>query len=153
MGRIAVRDPAVRRGLALAGLTRHHLGILRTWRRVCEAALDVIVDELLPRDHRLTAERPRSCLRELASTMLAGRVDDAYVAARRHAGQGCHHGGGLDDGGALAMYETVRRVFVLAVRGAGADPEAQATFEEALGRLIQIDVALLVTGTPLMAPV
>jgi methyl-accepting chemotaxis protein len=92
-----------------------------------------------------TVERQRPLLTGYVLAMFAGRIDDGYVAHRRKVG-GIHERIALDSSRYVAMYEVLRQVLTEAVRQAGATRSERDRFAEALGRLFQLDVALVTTA-------
>ena len=77
--------------------------------------------------------------------MFDGRVDDAYVADRR-TGSEVHDWIDLDAHWYVAMYKVVRRLVSECVAGAGATRDEREAFAAAFARLVQVDVALVVTA-------
>jgi methyl-accepting chemotaxis protein len=155
-GCIAVSDSTLGERIAFLGLTERDLGIVSGWRDVCCATTDRLVDEFYA--HIATSRTPKSILERHSSverqrpmltryvlTMFDGRIDDAYAAYRRRVGQ-VHDQIDLDSNWYVAMYEVIRRVLNEAVAAAGAAPEERRVFEAALSRLIQLDIAMVVTA-------
>ena len=155
-GTIAVTDPALRERIAFLGLTERDLGVIAAWRDACAAATDRLVDEFYahilgartPREiltRHSSVERQRPMLTRYVVTMFGGVVDDAYVAYRRRVGD-VHDRIDLDSDWYVAMYEVIRRVLDETVAAAGATPEERRAFAAALGRLVQLDIALVLTA-------
>lgn len=151
-----VTDPAVRERIAFIGLTTEDLGVVQTWREAASAALDQLVDEFYAHiggtaatqailKQHTTIERQRPMLKRYISTMFEGRIDDAYVAGRRHVGA-IHDRIDLDSNWYVGMYEVIRRVLDQAVVAAGATEREQRRFAAALSRLIQVDIGLVITA-------
>ena len=150
-GAITVSDPSVRERLAFVGLTEDDLGALARWAPACTAAVERVLDALDARARRaagaaaapdLAAQR-RALLRGYVLAMVAGVVDDGYVAHRRRAGR-LHDAAGLGPDWFAATYAIVRDGFVREVRAAAPPAEELAAFEDALSRLVLADLALLV---------
>ena len=153
-GTLAVTDPAVAAGLALIGLTAEDVGVLAHWAPACARHGDRIAATVFARAtshplpasmldaHLPAAERTPLLVRHVAS-MLGGRIDDAYVAARRRAGE-TQDALGLQAHWAIALYEVLRRAIGDAVAAEGATDAEQRRFGQALARLVQLDIGLVV---------
>ena len=155
-GQISVSDPAVRERLAFIGLTEEDLGVVAAWSAACESALDPLVDEFYTKvlgtqttrdilNRHSSVERQRPRLSAYIRTLFQGRVDDAYVEYRRRVGA-VHDDIDLDSNWYIAMYDSIRRVLLGAVRAAGARGAELDRFSTALQRLIEVDMALVVTA-------
>jgi methyl-accepting chemotaxis protein len=155
-GTISLDDPAMRSRIEFIGLTEADLGVITTWGDVARGACDHLIDEFyghIQRNHttrgileaNTTIERQRPMLTRYVLTMFEGRVDVAYVAYRKKVGE-VHERIDLDSNWYVAMYEIVRRVLTEAVRKAGANHREIETFSGALGRLIQLDIALVTSA-------
>ena len=148
--RIAVSDAAVRRRLDFIGLTDDDLTVLAAWGDVARHAIPPLLAELERRAAQAPSADPqrplprhaRRLLGGYVQAMLDGWVDDAYVAHRRRAGR-LHDAADLGADWYAAMYEVVRRTLVAAVRAAQPGAAELARFEDALARLVLVDLALL----------
>lgn len=153
---LSVSDREVRTRLEFIGLRAEHLGIIAVWQAPCERALDELIDRFydhmlaLPEtraiiDRHTTVERQRGLVTPYFRTMFSGIIDDHYVAYRRRVGK-VHDDIDLDSAWYVAMYEIIRLVAVDAVRKAGARRRDVARFSDAFGRLIQADIAMVITA-------
>jgi hypothetical protein len=134
--RIDHDDPELCREVVRVGLTEPDLALLAAFRGPCEAALDALIEAFYAHAGRAaaaSAHPPR--LRPHVMAMLAGRLDAAYLASRRHAD--------LAPAWPADTYEVIRRLFVTAVIATGAGPAERTAFAQALDRLVQLDLALL----------
>jgi methyl-accepting chemotaxis protein len=155
-GSITVTDPETRARLDFLGVTPADLGSVAAWKPVCAAACDAMVDafyakitgerrtDAILRAHT-SVERQRPMVTRYVLQMFDGTLDDAYVGYRRHVGA-LHDRIDLDSNWFVAMYEVVRTHMLAAVQGAGAAPEDELRFREAYGRLLQADIAIVVTA-------
>jgi len=155
-GSLIVTDAGVRERIEFVGLAERDLGVIATWRDVCERDLDRLVDEFYGHIRRTkatwsiierhtTVERQRPMLRKYVLTMFQGVLDDAYVGYRRHVGL-VHDRIDLDSNWYVGMYDVIRRVLDEAVNAAGATERERWTFSLSLSRLIQVDIALVITA-------
>ena len=155
-GRIEVSDPSVRQRISFLGLTRRDLGAVASWKDVCATHMDALVDEfyaqvlgtdttsnILSRHSSVEKQRPR--LTRYIMTMFTGVIDDRYLAYRAQVGR-VHDDIDLDSNWYVAMYEVIRASVMKAVEDAGATAEELRGFGEALGRVIQLDIGLVVTA-------
>jgi methyl-accepting chemotaxis protein len=154
-GEVLVTDPAAMERIELLGITPDDLGVLATWRGVCEASLDEILDKVYEQifsgntkgiftaHPKVAPQRPM--LARYVQSMFAGRIDDTYL---QHRDWVCtlHGGIGLDSQWYLAMYEILRSVLAKVVTSAGASASENARFTEALSRVIQVDVSFLIAS-------
>ncbi|MDF1505412.1 globin-coupled sensor protein [Roseisolibacter sp. H3M3-2] len=155
-GTLAVSDPKVAERIAFLGLTAEDLGILMRWTDVCRQNADAMVDAFYEHilsnnttrgvlESHSSVERQRPMLTRYVLTMFEGKVDDAYVMYRRKVGE-VHDRIDLDSNWYVAMYEVIRRVLVASVAKTGASAADRQRFAEALSRLIQLDIALVITA-------
>jgi methyl-accepting chemotaxis protein len=155
-GILSVSSPDIRERLDFLGLTPEDLGVMARWRDVCEAGMDRLVNEFYGhmQSNRTThgiltqhssLERQRPMLTRYVLTLFQGRVDDQYVEYRIRVGQ-VHDRIDLESNWYVAMYEVMRKVLVELVEEAGATPKEMARFMVALTRLLQVDIALVVTA-------
>ena len=155
-GSITVSDPAVRTRLNFLGLTEEDLGVIATWEETCRSAMELLVDAFYKHilntpqtrdvlEKHSTIERQRPMLIRYVMTMFTGRVDDEYIKYRQHVGA-THDNIDLDSNWYVGMYEIIRRELAEAVDNAGANKQELDRFKEALSRLIQADIALVITA-------
>jgi methyl-accepting chemotaxis protein len=153
-GTCAVTDPALADGIAFIGLTEEDLGVLARWSAACVAAREQIAGAVFARaaahpvlrgvlEAQLPTEQRQALLARHVEAMFSGRVDDAYVASRRAAGD-AQDRLGLEPHWAIALYEVLRRALGDAMAAAGASDADQRRAGQALARLVQLDVALVV---------
>ena len=155
-GSISVSDPSVRNKMEFHGLSEDDLGVIATWREVCQNVTDPLVDQFYDHilrekntkailDRHSSVERQRPRLTKYVLTLFDGRIDDSYLEYRIRVGR-VHDDIDLDSNWYVAMYEIIRKVLAKAIAEAGANELEQARFEKALGRLIQVDIALVITA-------
>ena len=155
-GVIRVSDGGLRDRIAFLGVTERDLGIVRYWQATCMERCDQMVDAfygkiMAQRDTRAiitehtTIERQRPMITRYLQTMLSGVIDDDYLAHRRKVGE-IHDRIDLDSNWFVAMYEVIREHMLAAVGEASGDREAHAQFAGAFGRLLQLDIAVVITA-------
>jgi methyl-accepting chemotaxis protein len=155
-GEIVVSDAGTRERLRFMGLTEEDVGVIATWEEICRGAMDRLIKEFYEHimatastrsiiEKHTTVERQRPLVTRYVLTMFSGRVDDQYIEHRRRVGT-VHDDIDLDSNWYVAMYEVIRRVLVEAVRASGASTREVNRFTEALSRLIQADIALVITA-------
>ncbi|MCA0376436.1 MAG: methyl-accepting chemotaxis protein [Gemmatimonadetes bacterium] len=155
-GKIAVTDASVRDRVAFMGLTEQDLGVVRHWRATCMVACDAMVDAFYAKimgqrdtkaiiTEHTTIERQRPMITRYLQTMLDGVVDDNYLAYRRKVGQ-IHERIDLDSNWFVAMYEVIREHMLDAVRRATPSNAAREQFAASFGRLLQLDIAVVITA-------
>ncbi len=155
-GQIAILDPDVTTRLRFLGLSERDLGVIAVWKDACRAACDPMIDAFYGKIQResetrailekhSTVERQRPMVTRYVMTMFDGRLDDGYIAYRRKVGQ-VHDRIDLDSNWYVAMYEVIREHMIEAVRAAGATDGEVAAFRDAFGRLLQADIAVVVTA-------
>ncbi len=155
-GALSVTDAGVRERIAFLGLTTNDLGVIAAWKSACEGSSDTMVDEFYAHilgtattkgilDKHSTIERQRPMLTRYVLTMFSGVIDDMYVMYRQKVGA-VHDNIDLDSNWYVAMYEIIRNQMLAAVRAAGASAEEEKQFSESFSRLIQLDIALVVTA-------
>ncbi len=155
-GTIEVSDAGLMERLAFLGLTQEDLSHILFWSSACEAGVARVVDRFYR--HMATNRAPMQILQEHSSVeklrplltryilgMFRGRVDDGYVAQRVRVGQ-VHEGIDLETNWYVAMYQVMRDELVNMVREAGADALQLERFRQAMDRLIQVDIALVLTA-------
>jgi methyl-accepting chemotaxis protein len=155
-GTISVSDPEISKRLAFIGLTERDLGTIANFRAPCEAALDELIDRFyahiftLPETRAIihrhtTVDRQRALVTPYLRSLFSGNIDDAYVAYRRRVGK-VHDDIDLDSAWYVAMYEIIRLCTMAAVKRAGANERVQHEFGAAFSRLIQADIAIVITA-------
>ncbi|MCU0617853.1 MAG: protoglobin domain-containing protein, partial [Gemmatimonadaceae bacterium] len=155
-GRIRLDDPATRDRVAFLGLTEDDLGVVQAWQTECMAASPAMVDAfynkiMAHRDTRAiinehtTVERQRPMITRYLESMLTGTVDEGYIGYRRKVGE-IHDRIDLDSNWFVAMYEVIREHMLEAVRASGAPAEERERFARAFGRVLQLDIAVVITA-------
>jgi len=155
-GSIAVSDPEVMTRLRFLGLSEDDLGVICRWSAVCQSRSAVMIEDFyshimkerqtadIIRKHT-TIERQKPMITRYLATMLTGRVDDEYIGYRRKVGQ-IHDRVDLDSNWFVAMYDVIRRHMVDAVGSSGATAAQKERFTEAFTRLLQVDIAVVITA-------
>lgn len=152
-GRIAVSSPLALTKIRFHGLTEDDLGVMTAWSGICRASLDRLIDEfyayvLQEREttailnKHTTIERQRPMLSRYVMTMFDGKIDDEYIAWRERVGV-IHDRIALDSHWFIAMYEVIRQFLVREIENAGASRHDLKLFTNALNRLLQVDMALV----------
>jgi len=155
-GEIAITDGDVRRRLDFLQVTPTDLGVIRVWEEACKAACDRMIDEFYKHiagtretqaiiDKHTSVDRQRPLVTRYVLAMFSGRLDDKYVEYRRHVGQ-VHERIDLDSNWYVAMYEVIREHMLVAVEKAGATPTEYRRFQRAFDRLLQADIAIVITA-------
>ncbi len=155
-GRIAVTSSEVRERLRFHGLQERDLEIIERWSSVCREAMSSLIDRFYNHilsnretssilEEHTSVDRQRPVLTRYIMTLLSGRIDDEYVSYRRRVGA-VHDKIDLDSNWYVAMYEVLRDGLTAAVSQGGASPEEIEEFGRSLSRLIQVDIALVVTA-------
>ncbi len=155
-GVLSVTDPHARDRIAFFGLTPQDLGVIGAWKQAGEAHLDTLIDAFYAHvlSHSTTkavlqqhssVDRQRGLLGPYVQNMFAGIVDDRYVTHRRKVG-GIHDDIELESNWFVGMYEVIRREAIVAVEKAGASPRELRQFTDAFTRLLNLDIALVVTA-------
>ena len=155
-GTISVTDPDAMSRIGFFGLTPDDLGVIAAWRTAAEAHMDALIDAFYAHvlghgstkailQQHTTVERQRGLLGPYVRNMFAGTVDDRYVAHRRKVG-GIHDDIELESNWFVGMYEVIRRESIRAVEQAGASPRELRHFTDAFTRLLNLDIALVVTA-------
>jgi methyl-accepting chemotaxis protein len=155
-GKLAISEPAVLERVTFFGLTTQDLGVVAAWRPAMDAHLDAMIDafyahvlghgatkEILLK--HTTVERQRGLLGPYVQNMFTGVIDDRYIAHRRKVGA-IHDDIELESNWFVAMYEIIRREALAAVTRAGASAAEHARFTQAFTRLLNLDIALVVTA-------
>ncbi len=155
-GTLAITDSAVARRLDFLGLSEADLGVVATWEPVTTGMLDELIDRFYAHifdthdtrailDRHTTVDRQRRLVTPYLRSLLGGRLDDEYVAYRRRVGK-VHDDIDLDSNWYVAMYEIIRRAAIEAVTNAGANEAEIARFSSAFSRIVQADIALVITA-------
>ncbi|MCU0623491.1 MAG: methyl-accepting chemotaxis protein [Gemmatimonadaceae bacterium] len=154
-GTIAVTDVALQRALEFLRVTPDDLGAVALHRETCMAACPALVDAFYEKitgfaDTRsilvqhTTIERQRPLVTRYVQQLFTGRLDDAWVQVRRHVGA-VHDRIDLDSRWFVAMYEVIHTRCIGAVEARASAADA-ARFRAAFGRLLQADMAIVVTA-------
>jgi len=155
-GRLAVTDPDVRKRLDFLKVTPEDLGVIQSWEAQCKAACDRMIDDFyghisktaetqaIIKKHT-SVERQRPLVTRYLLAMFSGTIDDQYVAYRRHVGQ-VHERIDLDSNWYVAMYEVIREHMLQAVANGGATTAEYRRFARAFDRLLQMDIAVVITA-------
>ncbi len=155
-GQILVSNKDIAERLNFLGVTENDLGIIAGWSNECKGSLDAIVDKFYEqvfsnnetREILLkhsSVERQRPMLIRYILTMFTGRIDDDYVKNRYIVGA-VHDRIDLNSNWFIAMYEIIRKMLVEAVRKGGANNHDLELFRNALSRLVQADIAFVITA-------
>ena len=155
LGVITLSDKEIADRLRFHGLTEEDLGVIQYWGDVCESALGGLVETFY--DHILgnhvttgiikkhtTVEKQKPLIVKYLRTLFTGVIDDAYIKQRVIVGR-VHDNIDLDSNWYVAMYEVIRSQLLDAVRQKAAPEEIQE-FRSALDRLVQVDIALVMTA-------
>jgi methyl-accepting chemotaxis protein len=156
LGRIEVSDAEVRRRLEFLKLTNADLGVVQVWEPVCRAACDAMIDDFYAHiagtkatqdvlDRHTSVDRQRPLVTRYLLAMFGGVVDDGYIAYRRLVGQ-VHERIDLDSNWYVAMYEVIREHMFAAVERGGSTPVELSRFQRAFDRLLQVDIAIVITS-------
>jgi methyl-accepting chemotaxis protein len=155
-GEIQITDREADARLRFLGLTVADLGVVTRWKATCEARAPEMVEDFyrhimsesrtadIIKTHT-TVERQKPMVTRYLATMLTGRIDDAYLGYRRKVGV-IHDHIDLDSNWFVAMYEVIRRHMVAAVRESGAPEPEVDRFATAFQRLLQVDIAVVITA-------
>jgi methyl-accepting chemotaxis protein len=155
-GTITVTDPHTLTRLGFLGVTPRDVGIVAAWQAVCARATDAMVDAFYAKitaqretnailQEHTTIARQRPLVTRYVMQMFGGRLDDEYMQYRRHVGM-LHDRIDLDSNWFVAMYDVIRTHMLAAVHAAGPSHEDEAAFREAFGRLLQADIAVVITA-------
>ena len=155
-GQISVSDRAISTRFAYIGLTEDDLGVVNGWEDVCRKNLDLMVDKFYEHifsnaetrsilQKHSSVERQRPMLTRYILTMFAGRIDDEYVKYRYRVGH-VHDQIDLNSNWYIAMYEIVQDVLVDSIRRTGATQRDIDKFAQSLRRIIQADIAMVLTA-------
>jgi methyl-accepting chemotaxis protein len=155
-GSITLTDPEARERVDYLGVTLEDLGVIKAWEAECRAACDPMVDDFYTKvkskaqtkailDKHSSVERQRPLLTRYVLGMFAGTIDDQYVIYRHRVGK-VHERIDLESSWYVAMYEVIRQHLLKAVRANGATIAEYERFGGALNRLLQFDIAIVVTA-------
>jgi len=155
-GTLQVTDPVARERLEFFGLSPLDLGVLAVWKSAAEAHMDTLIDAFYAHvlantttrgvlQQHTTVDRQRSLLAPYVRNMFTGVVDDQYILHRRKVG-GIHDDIELEANWFVGMYEVIRREGIRAVELAGASPRELRRFTEAYTRLLNVDIALVISA-------
>ncbi len=155
-GILDIKDREADARLRFLGLTAQDLGVIARWKAACEARAPEMLEDFyrhimsesrtadIIRLHT-TVERQKPMVTRYLATMLAGQVNDEYLAYRRKVGV-IHDRIDLDSNWFVAMYEVIRRHMVAAVKDAGAPDQEVERFAASFQRLLQADIAVVITA-------
>ncbi|MBY0489435.1 MAG: globin-coupled sensor protein [Gemmatimonadaceae bacterium] len=156
VGQLTVTDPDIRKRIDFLRVTAADLGVIRAWESACKGVCDPMIDEFYQFISRTretqaiiekhtTVDRQRPMVTRYVLGMFAGTLDDGYIKYRQHVGQ-VHERIDLDSNWYVAMYEVIRDHMFKAVESAGATPAEQRRFERAFDRLLNLDIAVVITA-------
>jgi methyl-accepting chemotaxis protein len=155
-GRLDVTDPGVRRRFEFLRVSDHDLGVIQAWEPECKAACDAMIDDFYGHisksrevqriiEKHTSVDRQRPLVTRYLLAMFTGTIDDNYVAYRRHVGK-VHERIDLDSNWYVAMYEVIREHMLNAVERGGASNTEYRRFARAFDRLLQADIAIVITA-------
>ena len=155
-GQLAVTDPDIRKRIDFLRVTAADLGVIRAWENACRTACDPMIDDFYQFIARTretqaiierytTVDRQRPMVTKYVLGMFSGALDDQYITYRQHVGR-VHVRIDLDSNWYVAMYEVIRRHMVDAVRASGAPAEEVDRFAVSFQRLLQADIAVVITA-------
>ncbi len=155
-GSIQVKSPETRTRVAFLQLTDTDLGVIKTWSAACLAAANPMIDDFYAHILRTSetasilkahssVERQRPLVTNYLAQMFTGVLDDHYVEYRQVVGR-AHERIDLDSNWYVAMYEVIREHMLNAVERSGATVAEYRRFQRAFDRLLQLDIALVVTA-------
>lgn len=155
-GEISITDDGILERIKFNRVTELDLGVVSAWAAECASVHDELIDEFYAHilqfrqttaiiEQHTTVERQRPGISRYLATFLQGRIDDQYVATRQHVGR-LHDDIDLDSNWYVAMYEIIKQWLVKAVRDTGAPVEDIDRFQDSLGRMIQLDMGLVLTA-------
>jgi methyl-accepting chemotaxis protein len=155
-GAITVTDPDVQARVRFLQVTAADLGVIRSWEPVCRNACDPMIDAFYRHiaqtretqaivDRHTTVDRQRPLVTKYVLAMFGGMIDDAYIEYRRVVGR-VHERIDLDSNWYVSMYEVIREHMLAAVEGAGATEREYRRFQRAFDRILQMDIAIVITA-------
>jgi methyl-accepting chemotaxis protein len=155
-GQLVVTDPDIRKRIDFLRVTAADLGVIRAWENACRSACDPMIDDFYQFigrtretqaiiEKHTTVDRQRPMVTKYVLNMFSGTLDDGYIKYRQHVGQ-VHERIDLDSNWYVAMYEVIREHMFAAVEKAGATPAEQRRFERAFDRLLNLDIAVVITS-------
>lgn len=155
-GRISITDPEVRKRIEFLQVNTKDLGVIQVWEQACKEACNPMVDDFYGHISRTrevqsiiekhtSVERQRPLVTRYLLAMFTGHIDDKYIEYRRHVGA-VHERIDLDSNWYVAMYEVIREHMLRAVEKAGATPAEYRRFQRAFDRLLQLDIAVVITA-------
>jgi methyl-accepting chemotaxis protein len=155
-GQLTVTDAAVRTRIDFLHVTADDLGVIRAWEAECKAACDAMIDEFYAHIAKTretaaiiakhtTVDRQRPLVTRYVLGMFSGSLDDGYIKYRQHVGQ-IHERIDLDSNWYVAMYEVIRQHMLAAVENAGASTAEFRRFQRAFDRLLNLDIAVVITA-------
>ena len=155
-GQLAVTDPDIRKRIDFLRVTAADLGVIRAWENACRTACDPMIDDFYQFIARTretqaiierytTVDRQRPMVTKYVLGMFSGTLDDQYITYRQHVGR-VHERIDLDSNWYVAMYEVIREHMFAAVEKAGVTAAEQRRFERAFDRLLNFDIAVVITS-------
>ncbi|MCU0647958.1 MAG: methyl-accepting chemotaxis protein [Gemmatimonadaceae bacterium] len=155
-GHIRVTDQDVLTRIRFLGVTEEDLGVIATFEDACKGGCDAMVDAFYAHifaerttkaivEKHTSIERQRPLVTRYVLGMFTGVIDDDYIMYRRRVGK-VHDRIDLDSNWYVAMYEVIRAQMVAAVQASGATPSELTRFAQAFGRLLQLDIAVVITA-------
>lgn len=156
LGTLRVSDPELQTRLTFLQISEQDLGVIRVWEPVCRAACDAMIDDFYAHilktketatilNAHSSVERQRPMVTKYLLSMFTGVVDDAYIEYRRVVGR-VHERIDLDSNWYVAMYEVIREHMLRAVELGGSTKAEYARFQRAFDRLLQVDIAIVMTA-------
>lgn len=155
-GSITISAADTRRRVEFLQLTENDLGVIQAWSDICLAACDPMIDAFYAHILRTpetaailkahsTVERQRPLVTRYLAQMFTGSLTDQYIDYRYVVGR-AHERIDLDSNWYVAMYEVIREHMLAAVERAGATVAEYRRFQRAFDRLLQLDIAVVVTA-------
>ncbi|MEZ5306326.1 MAG: globin-coupled sensor protein [Pyrinomonadaceae bacterium] len=155
-GTIRLTDPETLKRLKFMNITEADLGIIAYWRVVSHSVSNELVDKFYrkvldtPDTRRIleahsSVERQRPMLTKYIMTMFGGVIDDEYISYRKRVGS-IHERINLDSNWYVGMYEVISSTLCEAIAKAGATPAEIADFTASFQKLVQFDIAVVVTA-------
>ncbi len=153
-GRITVSDAEIREEIKFLGLSEYDLGVVSAWKDVAMENMEELIDafyghvQKFPKTKDIlnkhsSVERQRPLLTRYVQTLFSGIIDDDYLESRKRVGI-VHERIDLSSTYYIAMYETIRSVFIGTLKDICASEEEIQDFSESFNRLIQVDTALTI---------
>ncbi len=156
-GQISVSESEVRENISFSGVTEEDLGLVHSWEDVFHKCSDRLIDAFyahIGKNARAnavvakhtTVERQRPGVTRYITSMFGGRIDDQYVSMRNHVGA-LHDNIDLDTNLYVAMYDVIEAIIVEELHENHATNEDIVAFRASFGRLVNLDIALVLAAT------